>query len=112
MATEQQKGTFAVKVGLAQVRRSSRARVAFHRRAPAESPPATIARFGKAAVGGDASPPGRRARRRATTRALGVRIAAQTLHEASNEVFASCEARGQRRARLRRPAPGAATAPA
>ena len=99
MATEQQKGTFAVKVGLAQVRRSSRARDAFHRRAPAESPPATIARFGKAAVG-DASPPGRRARRRATTRTLGVRIAAQTLQEAANEVFASCEARGQRRARL------------
>jgi hypothetical protein len=47
MATEQQKGTFAVKVGLAQVRRPSHARVAFHRRAPAESPPATIARFGK-----------------------------------------------------------------
>jgi hypothetical protein len=38
MATEQQKGTFAVKVGLAQVRRPSHARVAFHRRAPAESP--------------------------------------------------------------------------
>ena len=111
MATEQQKGTFAVKVGLAQVRRSSRARDAFHRRAPAESPPATIARFEKRLL----VMRHRRAGARAAgpPRALGVRIAAQTLQEAANEVFASSEARDNvARASLTYPAPGAATAPA